>query len=175
MAQQKKLTGTDKQIIELWEAGYTGQQIGKELSMTRNAVMGRIYRLRRMSQMDYGHKKKLDRPEIKEVVKPAKKLELPNAPPRKISQVLVLPASMVRRGLIKPARKGPGYTLMELKSGMCKYSISGDHVSEYLFCGARVKQGAYCDHHHSICYMPSRPRERGKSSSKPFMIEGRKF
>jgi DNA-binding CsgD family transcriptional regulator len=55
MAQDRKLSKQELKIIELWEAGYTGQQIGKELSITRNAVMGKIYRLRRMAKLGYGH------------------------------------------------------------------------------------------------------------------------
>jgi GcrA cell cycle regulator len=169
MTKDRKLTKEECRIIELWEAGYTGSQIAAELSITRNAVMGKIYRLRRMAKINYGHNVKTDRIPIEVATSPSRK-----AQPKKLAQVLVLPASMARSFGYAVAKKGPGFTLMELVPGMCKYSISGDHASDYRFCGAKVTRSNYCDHHYSLCYVPPRPRDRSKSNSKPFVFEGRK-
>lgn len=180
MVQDRKLSKQELKIIELWEAGYTGQQIGKELSITRNAVMGKIYRLRRMAKLGYGHVIKThSSPAVAKPTPPQEAqptpVPAPRAKSRQIAEVLVLPASMARGNAPAKPRNGIGFTLMELKSGMCRYSTSGESASEYLFCGATAEKGPYCEHHYSLCYIPPKGRERGNTIIKKFLIEGRKF
>lgn len=142
-----ELTARDKEMLKMWDQGRTASEIGKHFKITRNAVMGRLNRLRAAGFVGYKTHKppihrlpkktnKQHRSEIKEIVD-AKRREL---------------------------KLKTGYTLMELEFGMCRYPISGDRASDFMFCGKPVGKSSYCPAHHEICWYPASKRDRDEPS-----------
>jgi hypothetical protein len=159
MITEKKLTQEEMKIIKLWESGYSGTQIGIELGVTRNTVMGKIYRLRRWSLMSYGHEKMKSRPDIK--------VALPSEKPKKakIPQKYVQPGKKRNAwvptpdpSVVKPSANG--LTFWQLKTGMCRYSTSGDSLETYRFCCEPAVKMSYCADHYNICFVPPGPKKR---------------
>ena len=128
--------GRDSTIIHLWNKNYTGSEIAAELGITRNAVMGVVHRFRRKGLVGY-------KPETKTV----------NTTPRPRPKATLKPKE-------KPLVYTEGkVTFAELQqSRQCHYVVNDGHASSYLFCGKPQERGSYCEHHASICYMPSKYR-----------------
>ena len=170
MAKETKLTKEEMTIIKLWESGYSGSQIAMELGVTRNTVMGKVYRLRRRALMSYGHTEMKSRPDIK--------IALPKEKPKqaKIPQKVVRPP--VQRNawvptpdpsVAKPSANG--LTFWELKPGMCRYSTSGDSLATYRFCSEPAAKMSYCTEHYAICFVPPMPKKRREKRDE-FYIKG---
>jgi len=159
MITEKKLTQEEIKIIKLWESGYSGTQIGIELGVTRNTVMGKIYRLRRWALMSYGHEKMKSRPDIK-IALPSEKPKKAKIPQKVIRQPIKRNAWVPTPDLsvVKPSANG--LTFWELKTGMCRYSISGDSLATYRFCCEPAVKMSCCAHHYNICFVPPGPKKR---------------
>lgn len=164
MTKEKKLTKEELKIIKLWEEGYSGTQIGIELGMTRNAVMGKIYRLRKLAQLEYGHTKMASRAVI-EVDDPVKKIEEKpkNAKiPKKASRPKLRPVVWTPKpdpSTVKIPERG--VTFFSLRPGRCRYPLEGDSLATYVFCGAPATNKSYCKEHHQLCYIPPSQKRTG--------------
>jgi hypothetical protein len=170
MATETKLTKEEMTIIKLWESGYSGSQIATELGVTRNTVMGKVYRLRRRALMSYGHDQMKSRPDIK--------VALPKAKPKQAKIPAKPVAPYVKRNawvptpdpsVVKPS--ADGLTFWELKPGMCRYSTSGDSLATYRFCSKPAVKSSYCNHHYGICFVPPMPKKRREKKDE-FYIKG---
>jgi len=150
-----ELTDRDKKMLELWDQGYSASQVGKEINMTRNAVMGRIGRLRKAGFLGY----KTKSPPIHRVSKLSKQVDLMRAEVRDLIDK--------KKQAFKEKN---GITLLELTSQTCKYSISGDDASSYRFCGKEPWKNSYCKDHYSLCYIPSEVRK--KKNKVEFKLKG---
>jgi GcrA cell cycle regulator len=170
MTTETKLTKEEMTIIKLWESGYSGSQIAAEIGVTRNTVMGKVYRLRRRALMASGHEPMKSRPDIK--------IALPKSAPKqaKIPQkVVMLP---VKRNAWVPTpdpsvvkTSADGLTFWELKPGMCRYSISGESLDTYRFCSEPAVKMSYCAHHYGICFVPPMPKKKREKRDE-FYIKG---
>jgi hypothetical protein len=170
MAKEKKLTKEEDKIIKLWESGYSGTQIAVELGVTRNTVMGKVYRLRKRALMSYGHEKMKSRPDIK--------IALPKVNPKQAKIPQKTAALPVKRKAWVPtpdpsvvAPSGNGVTFWGLKPGMCRYSTSGDSLATYRFCCEPAVKMSYCTEHYAICFVPPMPKKRREKRDE-FFIKG---
>jgi GcrA cell cycle regulator len=142
-------------LRELLKTPASYGEIGRQLGISRNAVSGMVWRMRKNEA--------IDRP------LPAKKVRLVKQEPR-------IPAPKATRERLKPHIKQmqaevqprKGITLMQLNADTCRFSIGETEAGEYVFCGAPPKTGRpYCEHHCKIAYVPSKFKEK-KAEKEPF-------
>lgn len=151
------MTEEEKQkVIDLWEQGMTGKEIGELFGVTRCAILGLINRMRNNG---YEFKRPFERNRsIRENIIKAKKEKIfmvPKAPkktkaakpPKKIKVVIEKEPIVEIVGNVD---------LMGLKPYSCRYPVSADDVFPVMFCGKRQEHGSYCKEHGAICYYPSR-------------------
>ncbi len=143
------MTEEEKQkVIDLWEQGLTGKEIGELFGVSRCVILGFINRLR-----NNGHefKRPFERNRaIRENVVKAKKIKAikvtkapkPKKPPKPVVEIV--------------AEKDMSTDLMGLTPSSCRYPISADDVLPVIFCGKTKEYGSYCKEHGAICYYPSK-------------------
>jgi hypothetical protein len=138
------LSDTDKDIIKLWEQGFSGSHIGKELCITRNSVMGRIHRLRAAGVVVASRTTDaaFDMPKKKDYRKP-----YPAPKPEPL-----------------PIDRTKGVSFWDIRSGDCKFIVNDGAASSYIFCGVPADAGSYCKEHYNLCYVPPEPKRRRKHS-----------
>jgi hypothetical protein len=135
-----------KKILQLWETNVPSSEIAKHLGITRNAVMGHLYRMRHagvpMRQKHPDTKKAAPRPiGLKKLVRKA---------PAPVKPTI---EEIQKQSDQKPT--GKPVPLMQLKSASCRFVVSGVMAKDFLFCNEQQKPGSpYCAHHHAICYVP---------------------
>lgn len=158
-----------KRIQKLWEKGWTSTEIGNDLGMTRNAVMGQLYRMRMAGAKLRG------KPSTKEKVVPlpkpiGMKKFIRRAPaPKKLTQEEIV-------ALTNPKPNGKPVKLVDLNPLSCRYIVSGYLPKEYMFCNEVKKEdSSYCLYHHYKCYVPkssireqrARPHDAPTKSADP--------
>lgn len=160
-AMEQKVTEQEAEILKLWKEGQTGQAIADQLGITRNAVMGKLHRLRERRIISY--KSVATRlAAIRHAVRVrerAKKAEAEPAPqpieekPQKVEVVDILPEMVEEEPPPKPDRNP--VTLMNLGPLSCRYVINNGVAKDFLFCNAVKKVGSsYCEEHHTLCHVP---------------------
>lgn len=162
MSRKQTVTERDQKILKMWGEGLTGLQIGEVLGVTRNAILGRLHRLKA-----YG----IDTAKLK----PAKTVEKKSCPAPKTRAQLALrvaPTDQKKSKTIRvyyPPRPEPqpgdGVSLLGLKSSSCRYIISSESSHAVIFCGEDKERGSYCAHHAQICYVPT-PAKKAKKSNE---------
>lgn len=164
MTKEKTLTKEEAKIINLWELGYSGTQIAQELGTTRNAVMGKIYRLRKKAQMIYGHDKMKNRA-VLEVEMPQtkpKKAKVPKMPPKQKGARNAWQPKPDPSRVVKPTH---GVTFWDLSFGGCRYPLEGERLNDMIFCNAPATRGSFCHEHYAICFVPvNRKSEDNKNA-----------
>jgi hypothetical protein len=151
-----------KIMIEMWLNGKTGSEIAEVLNTTRNAIMGKLKRLRDKGLIEY------------KVIPPGKPastniLLLPiknrrilreiKAGEREAPQVFVVPEK-------KNTPKFP-VRFFGLNRLTCKFPINDGEPQNLLFCGDDRNEGSsYCDRHHKICYVAG-SSENDRSKRRP--------
>lgn len=129
-------------IKELWELGYTGSQIAKEVELTRNSVIGFVYRMRKNEGIE--KKRPPGRKPTKE--KPIKvKKEKKQKP-------------LVEDNAKKPVeiKEDVSTTLLNLRFDSCRYIVEDGDVYTTKYCNKPIAREAYCEDHYKICYVPTR-------------------
>lgn len=113
-----------KQLKKLWLKGKSTIEIGKELGISKNAVVGKVHRL-----------------------------ELAARPsPIKRSEKAKTTSSTTKR-TVKKELKPKNITLMDLKLNSCRWPIGDPNDEDFHFCGADTVTGKpYCAEHCKIAY-----------------------
>lgn len=127
-------------LRSMWNCGHSGGQIGLELGVTRNSVIGKAHRMGLSKPREFRHD-------------PAKRLWAEIAPPIPgsvdVPILAPMPAPELNRHLI----------LMELTDNSCRWPIGDPLHEDFAFCGAtKPDDRQYCDEHSRIAYAPSLPR-----------------
>ena len=154
---------TKEQIRALWVEGLTGTEIGQKLGMTRNAVLGAIYRLRRAGLVDIRDedknavRKQLDgRKRAPKKTRPTKpRVERKPAPPPKLPKLVATEATDLPTGPITPNM----VSLFNLKADHCRYAVRGVGAGTF-YCGEPKERGSYCAAHGAICYVEPEAHRR---------------
>jgi hypothetical protein len=154
-----ELTNKDKEMLEMWAKGVTSGELASHFKVTRNAIMGRLNRLRKAGFVDY-----------------KKQAPLAKQPVKKISMTTVVLGRKQEREFLQDffqkkeqARQHrENITLMELKHDSCRYVTSGEKASEYRFCGKKIWEKSYCEDHHKLCMVPP---QRRSTKSGPFTMK----
>jgi len=144
-------------LRELLKTNMSYGEIGRQLGISRNAVSGMVFRMRRNEA--------IDRP------LPCKKVRLvkPKPDPRisapRATRTRMKPHIQQMQAEVQPRK---GITLMQLNHDTCRFSI-GENADGYIFCGAPPKTGKpYCTDHCAIAYMPSKLKD--KTVKQPFKL-----
>jgi hypothetical protein len=128
----------DEILIKEWLAGRTASDIGMKLGMTRNAIIGRVGRLRE-SGVDLH-----SRTRHSQIIE------------RDIARKFAggRPANRRPRAAFEPGQKPPGFVGIEflnLEPWQCRYPYG--EGSSMLFCGKRkMEESSYCPDCHSVCH-----------------------
>ncbi len=138
---------TDERVAmlrKLWAAGLSASQIAKELrGVTRNAVIGKIHRL---GMNRAGGMRRA--PNVNAV--------------RTARIVRDKPIPKPRLVYVAPKDTGPleplGETIEKAKHGECLW-IEGDPKQDARICGRETGGHAFCQHHRSAAYVPTKKRE----------------
>jgi len=143
----------DQKILKLWMDGKIGSEIAAKLKLTRNSVMGRLYRMRNKGLIEYKDPVVAAKASASRAENRVPRAKKPYRSPYEQPQ-LPFP--------VKP--RLDGVSLMELTSSSCRYVLNDGAPSQFRFCGAPKKTGSYCEDHHKVCYY-----KQAKSDRKNFV------
>ena len=141
-----------EQLIELWRSGLTATKIAEQTGATRNAVLGKVFRLRNKG-VDLDTRAKLGNGRVKKPDRP---------------KPLVLKYKATKREIAR--RKADLFDRPELRGGIlfsqrqqqqCAYIAGDPRDPEVKCCGRFTGLGAsYCPTHYRLCYTPHRMGSR---------------
>lgn len=139
------LSDIAQKVIKLWDEGYSATEIGNNLGMTRNSVMGHVHRAR-CAGIKINRAKEIRSGSVEK-------------PPRKVrNRSIIMKAKKESKPLPPlpplPPMKAKPLTLMQLTPNSCRYIINDD-PKKVLFCGSPKKVRSYCKVHADLCYIPS--------------------
>jgi hypothetical protein len=146
-----RISSIDQKIADLWQENATAQKIADQVGITKNAVIGRITRLR-----DKGY-------DLRKREHPAKVEAMPkrtSIPKPVILWVPEPPVDPITEPKIAHVMGPKG--IMDLKMDDCRYIINDGPAPLFLFCGDPKAGKTYCAAHHKLCYV--RPPNRVKGS-----------
>lgn len=145
----------DDKLKTLWNCGYTGRQIGVQLGISKNAVIGRAHRLG-LPARALGSRKSTG--ERRARAKTLKRQE-----PRQTRPPVIRALAIVELPVLQRASRR--LTLLELTPLDCKWPVAGtgEHTE---FCGhVRVTGRPYCAFHVGRAYRAAEPpRQRGAAA-----------
>lgn len=128
------LDETQKRLVDLWQAGKTSAEIGALMGITRNAVIGRIDRMRMRGVS-------IERSPGIHVNDNHKSREL-------------VPAKGAGINWWSKAKPKTGVLLTKLRQDSCRYILPERHEGQHIYCGEPKERGSYCAGHGELCYSP---------------------
>lgn len=138
----KELSMDDEKLLELWKEGLSGSVLAERFGVSKGAIMGRLFRLRKMGVS-------------------TEREGLPSSPEGENPKVTVAKKPKVYRTKkvsfppTRGRRKGDGISILELKMSSCRYIVGWCEEDLHLYCGKDQVQGSYCDAHAKLCYNPN--------------------
>lgn len=140
-------------LTKLWNAGQSGSQIAKVLGISRNAVIGKVHRLR------LTHRKTVARRiPVAHILKPQVRVA-PRIPAPLLSAIPLPAEPPVPQTALR-------LTLLQLTNATCKCGLGDPKDADFAFCGLPVKEGSpYCPTHHAGMYSTVRT-ENAKIKAK---------
>jgi GcrA cell cycle regulator len=137
----------------MWAAGYSSSQIGAELGITRNAVMGKLNRLGLSGTVPKGNKVPRPRRASGGAVGVQRSQRLKNARRRMFAC----------ESNEQPADQSDcAVSFMDVQPHQCRYPIGEpSDLNSFRFCGAQKLEEAgspYCLRHTRLCWTPYQMR-----------------
>jgi GcrA cell cycle regulator len=158
----KHTDDTLKKMVDMWANNYTSSQIAKELCLTRNTVMGMIYRMKLKGLVDPLSHKVVAKPKPEPKRNPKPVVEKKGVSTKRTPPIFIKP---------KPVGHVP-LTLMQLKNSSCRYAVNDGHASQFLFCGKPKEKGSYCMEHANLCYIkPHKGVKKEKEKMSSFALK----
>ena len=159
-------------LQKLWLEGWSASRIARELAcgITRNAVIGKVYRLGLSGRVNArSGKVPASRPHQKAPRRPAHRhansLRIAgNTALAFHSFVIEAPAPQKVRDVVVPISEP--VTISELRESMCRWPIGDPAQPDFRFCGAKKLpgQGPYCACHAGIAYQTQHDRRHERRS-----------
>lgn len=141
---------TVNQIVEMWNNGHTSGDIAKRIGLTRDAVMGRITRLR-----DKGivlrAASKTTKPERSDEIKFETKQSYVRKKP------VVFYAKPIEQLVFDYEPVNTGTDIMQLTPQSCRYIVGHDRRRGALYCAEIKHYRSYCKEHADLCYIVKKP------------------
>lgn len=141
-----------KTVVDMYEANMTMAQIGAELGLNKNMIVGVIHRARKRGEMPK-FEKKLTKP------KRIRNRATPKYNPLALNIAKAVAAKAEKAPKIEPPKpkvrlrvieSGTAVTLEGLKPHMCKWPLGDPRYSDFRYCGKnRMEPGPspYCPEH----------------------------
>jgi GcrA cell cycle regulator len=125
----------DAEIVALWRKGLSGAAVGREVGRSKNAVVGRLWR-------------------IKATERQVVRVRVPKPKPAPKPKRVVLQFPVREYNPHKYRNVG----LLDARADQCREIVGHDGLA--IFCGEIIVEGSsYCQHHHTINYLPARARK----------------
>jgi hypothetical protein len=144
---EQKIMWDDRkeEIRKLWQEGISGASIARQLGMTRNSVLGIVYRLRKLGFQleERAAMKAPSEPKPKPVAKAA---EPPRA--KEVVAQIVWPE--------RPKENISGVGILALRMSSCRYIVEDGDTETRKYCNEKKVRGSYCQKHYDICHVPIR-------------------
>jgi hypothetical protein len=165
----------DATILRLQSEGYSASETGKAVGVTRNAVIGRLYRLRAHGQ---GLPARVHPPRQEPKPKPAKAPRFPKDKP--VKPVMRTAAENIgppptakaerkpwREAMLEAFSPLPGSQPVlwsQRGRAACAWPVGGDGEG-LISCAMPTDGRSYCSHHHALAYVQTKrpgPLKYGK-------------
>lgn len=149
---------TTQSIKDLWLTGLSGREIAKELSTTRSAVLGKIFRMRASGEIGIRESdirmhsirietKKRENERVITLVDVMRETPFEKEQANVLSIICEpVMASYPKNGVFKPVK------FDNLTPKSCRFVLNDGPPSGFLFCGKEKKGRAYCADHEALCY-----------------------
>lgn len=134
-----------ERLKRLWlDDGLSAAQIGRQLGVSRNAVLGKIHRLGLSNR------------------RPARPMRTvaPRPPrPRRPPPQAPLASRPRREAPARAEEVGPGLIarLEAMPAHVCHWPIGDPQAEAFAFCGRPARVDPYCDAHRQVAYRPGGP------------------
>lgn len=155
-------------LQKLWLDGWSASRIAAELAhgITRNAVIGKVYRLGLSGRMKAvsGHGLACSPPEKAQRRQPHRHADAPQVAGNTALAlrpfVMETPAPQTARDIV--VQISEPVTILELRASMCRWPIGDPAQQDFRFCGAKKVpgQGPYCACHSAIAHQTPSDRRR---------------
>lgn len=153
----------DAMILRLQTEGYSAAETGKAIGVTRNAVIGRLYRLRAHGQ---GLPARVHPPRQEPKPKPVKAPRFPKDKPvmLTIAQNIGTPPPVKadrkpwREAMLEAFSPLPGSVPVVWSNrgrGACAWPVGGDGEG-LISCAMPTDGRSYCSHHHALAYVQTK-------------------
>ena len=125
------------------------QEIADAIGATRNAVIGKLNRMRNKGLL----------PPVKKQIKPPKTdaAKIEAAIGFKPAKVTTSPKIKIKhKPVVFKDDKTGKYKLDELTAKQCKFPHGDTRSPDFGFCGADIERGSYCQEHYDKCHVKNR-------------------
>ena len=155
-------------LKKLWAEGLSASKIAGILGgVSRNAVIGKMHRLRKSGEVSEQRASKPKAPRAKRKSAPARSPSRPvtagatalkTAPKAALAQAR--PKPVIK--LAEPPTRGAIDDIMDLTPTTCRWPIGDPGEEGFTYCGAHAPHDApYCEHHARIAYQPAARKASG--------------
>lgn len=155
-----KATENEKLVIQMWEDGKTATEIAEAVGVSRNAIAGKLHRLRANHAIGYKSLQRRVSAMKANATKMSRKVvglgeaRLKEMEKKQVKSVVEEVRPLITEVLQKPT--GQPVKLMKLGPLSCRYVVSGVMAKDFLFCNEVKKPGSsYCPEHHAKCCVPN--------------------
>jgi len=140
-------------LKQMWADGASSATIGREIGVSRNAVLGKVHRLGINNMRPKPAPKPPKPPKLPKAVNGAAKLELNTFnPQRGVRRAPTFPQE-------QPAPKRQCCTFWQLTPRRCRWPFGEVGTADFHFCGAKSVKGLpYCAEHARMAYRPAERR-----------------
>lgn len=142
----------------LWLEGFNMTEIAAALETTRNAVAGKIHRLRKLGELPLSDKVKIVKVNPRVYTQPKRKPQVLKEKPKKVEPPVVKVEEPEETTV--PAF-GAYDATVALRERSCRWPLGHPRDADFHYCGKRKVTGAYCADHARISYVPLPARREG--------------
>lgn len=139
----------DERLLELWRSGLSASEVGEQISVSRNAVLGRLHRLKEPKR------------NIPLEVLSFRQRRYPNGRPprvrRKDPPKFERPVELFADN---NPHKDRNVGLIEAMSNQCREIVGDDGLA--VFCGAEIAHKSFCRYHAGINYVAPVERQANR-------------
>lgn len=118
---------------------HSTQEIADIIGTTKNAVIGKLNRMKKMTEFSHLFIKKSKEEGITKDIK----------------------MKLKRKFTIKPATVIGEYSLSELSPKQCRFPHGDPKSPDFGFCGADIERGSYCQEHYDKCHVKNKDYIKG--------------
>ena len=143
-----------QRIMRMWNDNMSGRQIANELGISRNSVMGKIFRLKRNGyDVRQGYETSKGTVVVKSAEKKKPKVKQQFNQRNYIRLPVFNPVPIYVAPEPEPT-KPLNLNIFDLKLYSCRYIMGNVAGVDTVYCGLPVKRGSYCKAHAKLCYNP---------------------